>query len=246
MSPDQLLPLVREAVAQGLASQFWMLIVIAICSSAIGAFFGAYLKKKGELTAIDEQFRKSMLQLQEQTRAIESIKAEFSADLTQSTEAIRAGLTKELEIFKIGLQDRLKRESEFVTFRYTKTFAAFEEISNLPSINYGYLRRDGERFVQDRDLFRKVAEQVTERYGIVKEIYERVRPLMDQSLFDGVDRSIAEAERQSDLLTQSLYQNSDFPAGVDAVTFLEAKKDAVQIIKSSLARQVAAITASAA
>ncbi len=160
MTPDQLLPLVRESVAQGLASELWILIVIAICASATGAFFGAYLKKKGELTAIDEQFRESMIQLQEQTRAIEAMKAEFSANLIQSAEAIKVTLAKELEIFKIGLQDRLKRESEFVTFRYTRTFAGFEEISRLPSVDYTYLRRDGYRFVQDKDLFKRVVEQV--------------------------------------------------------------------------------------
>lgn len=243
---DQLFDLVREAVAQGVASTLWIFIVIAICSSALGGFFGAYLKKKAELAALDEQFRKSLLQLQEQTAAIERIKAEIAEKLTQSTETIKVGLTKELEIFRIGLQDRLKRESEMVAFRYTKTFAAFEEISKLPSINYTYLRRDGDSFVQDKELFMNVVEQVTERYGVVTEIYRRVRPLMEPSLLDGPDICIAEAGRQSDLLTHSLYQNEDFPDGVDVATLLMARQETEQAILSSLARQIAILTAGAA
>ncbi len=69
---------------------------------------------------------------------------------------------------------------------------------------------------------------------------------MDNSLLDAADGSVAEVERQSSLMTQSLYQNSDLPDGVNFVTLLEAKQCAVQEIKISLARQVATLTASAA
>ena len=95
MSQDQLFVLVREAVAQGLASGLWLFVVGAVCASAIGAFAGAYLKKKAELVALDEQFQVTLRQLQEQTRVLEGIKAEVAKDLATSVESIKGSLAKD-------------------------------------------------------------------------------------------------------------------------------------------------------
>lgn len=243
MSQDQLSVLVREAVAQGLASGLWLFVVGTVCASAIGAFAGAYLKKKAELVALDEQFQVTLRQLQEQTRVLEGIKAEVAKDLATSVESIKGSLAKDLEKFKIELQDRLKRQTETLAFRYTKTFTAFEEIGKLPAIDYTYLRRDGERFVEDTQLFGRVVEQATARYDQVREIYERVRPLIDATLLEDTERKIEEAERQSNLLTQALYTNSELPEGIDVVTLLFARREAEESIRIQLSHQVAALTA---
>jgi hypothetical protein len=245
MSQDQLLALVREAVEQGLASGLWLFVVGTICASAIGAFAGSYLKKKAELAALDEQFQTALLQLQQQTRAIEGIKAEVGKDFAESVESIKASLARDLEAFKIGLQDQLKRQSEILAFRYTRIFSALEEIGRLPATDYTYLRRDNGRFVQDKQLFGKVVEQATTRYGKVREIFERIRPLVDAALLDEADRKIEEAERQSNLLTQALYTNSDLPEGIDVVTLLTARRESEESICTLLSRQVAVLTVAA-
>jgi hypothetical protein len=245
MSQDQLLVVIREAVAEGLGSGLWLFVVGAICASAIGAFGGAYLRKKAELAAMDEQFQTALRQLELQTRAIEGIKAEIAKDFAQSIETIKVSLARELESFKIGLQDQLKRQSEILAFRYTKTYLALEEIGKLPAVDYTFLRRDGDRFVQDKQLFGRVVEQATARYGQVRDIYERIRPLVDTSLIDEADRHIAEAERQSNLMTQALHANSELPHGIDVVTLLAARRESEESIRRLLSRQIAALTAAA-
>ena len=73
MTPEQLRSLAEMIVNQmGLASWAWALITI-ICS-AIGGYFGAYLKKRAENRAIKDDFTEIKQRLQETTQATEEIK----------------------------------------------------------------------------------------------------------------------------------------------------------------------------
>jgi len=76
-----LLALIEKAVREGIASQLWLIIVVAVVGSGLGAFLGAYLKKKAEHTAVRENFAEALRQLQEQTKVAEGIKSGFSEEL---------------------------------------------------------------------------------------------------------------------------------------------------------------------
>lgn len=55
---------------------WWSYLLIALFSIA-GGYIGAYLSKKGELKAINEEYENILLQIKEQTRETESIKTHF-------------------------------------------------------------------------------------------------------------------------------------------------------------------------
>jgi hypothetical protein len=136
----------------------------------------------------------------------------------------------------------MKRESELTTFRYVKIYTAIEEISSLPDVDYTYIKRDGDKFVQDKELFKNVVQQTTKRYGSVMKIFKRVKPLMDESFLTSVASAIAEEVRQSSALTQALYTNQPLPKGVDTVTLTEARQKVEAEITESLGHQVSSLT----
>ena len=76
-----LLALLEKAVRDGIASQLWVIFVVAVLGAGLGAFFAAYLKKKGEDVALRENFALALRQLQEQTTLTEGIKSGFSGEL---------------------------------------------------------------------------------------------------------------------------------------------------------------------
>ena len=55
---------------------WWSYLLIALFSIA-GGYIGAYLSKKGELKAINEEYENILLQIKEQTQETESIKTHF-------------------------------------------------------------------------------------------------------------------------------------------------------------------------
>lgn len=136
-----------------------------------------------------------------------------------------------------------KRKAELETYRYTNIFDAIKEINSLPSISYNYLRMDENGyFVQDRNLFKQVVENTSERYSIIKNVYERIEPLIEPELKADLESALSEAERQSNLLTESLYTNAPLPEGVDVVTLMEARNSAVSLIKEIMKLQVSKLT----
>ncbi|HEU0050104.1 MAG TPA: hypothetical protein VFQ43_21115 [Nitrososphaera sp.] len=75
--------LVEQAVADGLASEKWLMLLISLVAAGIGAFFGSYLNKLGEYRAATEHFDELLRQLKIQTKATEEIKGEIAAENTR-------------------------------------------------------------------------------------------------------------------------------------------------------------------
>ena len=139
--------------------------------------------------------------------------------------------------------ENIKRQAELETYRYTNIYDAIKEINSLPSIDYNYLRKDESgKMVQDKELFRQVVENTTERYSKIKSIYDRVRPLLDSGLTTDVTNAISEEQRQSNLLTESVYTNSPLPEGVDVVSLMQARQKAETEIKKVMQSQVSKLT----
>lgn len=139
--------------------------------------------------------------------------------------------------------ESFKRKSELSTYKYTNIFEAIKEINLLPSISYNYLRKDEDgRIVQDKELFGKVVEQAAERYSKVKDIYERITPLIQSNLTTEVDRAVIEAESQSNLLTEFLYTNKPLPEGIDVSTLMQARQKAEYEISGVMKKQISILT----
>jgi hypothetical protein len=71
-----------------------VMIIFSLVSAAIGAYFGAYLKKKGENAAVREEFAEIKDQLRETTLATEQIRRSLTTELWLAQEKWK--LRKEL------------------------------------------------------------------------------------------------------------------------------------------------------
>jgi hypothetical protein len=139
----------------------------------------------------------------------------------------------------------LKRRTGLDAYRYTNIFEGIKEINSFPAVNYNYLKRNETgSMVQDKELFRRVVEQTTERYSKIISVYDRISPLIDAELLSEISTAIHRSEAQSNLLTESLYANTPLPEGVDVVTLMQARQNAEREILESMKRQVAKLTAS--
>jgi heme exporter protein D len=141
--------------------------------------------------------------------------------------------------------ENLKRESELKTYRYTNIFESLKELNNLPDMDYTYLKPDEHgNLIQDKELFGQVVSKAAERYSAVKKIYERTKPIINENFILEVIPAIEEAEKQSNILTKSLYQNRPLPEGVNVVTLMQARQYAETEIKRIMENQVSLLTKS--
>ena len=56
---------------------YWLILILPFIASAIGAYAGSYLKKKGEFRAIDENIESLKKQLKDTTKITEGIRSEL-------------------------------------------------------------------------------------------------------------------------------------------------------------------------
>jgi hypothetical protein len=59
--------------------------------------------------------------------------------------------------------------------------------------------------VPDRELFKQVVTQATERHSAVSNLLARVRPLLDEKFALEIESAFLEAERQSNVITEAIY-----------------------------------------
>lgn len=90
MDPE-LLKLLQQAIRDGISAASWMVMVLTLAAAGIGAFLGAYLKKRGENLATKEDFGDLLQQIKAQTQATEEIKAEVQRDLNTFSDTLERG-----------------------------------------------------------------------------------------------------------------------------------------------------------
>lgn len=101
--------LIEQAVREGLLSYTWLLLVITLIGAGIGAFFGSYLKKKGEHRALQEDFDEVLRQVRAQAKTTEDVKADVTKELSQFTQRME----RRSEFEQHLLMERYKLISEF-------------------------------------------------------------------------------------------------------------------------------------
>ena len=95
---DQIAQLVAKALARDQAWHDWVLATSAVVVGAIGAFAGAFLGKKAEHAAYNQNFERQLGQIKQQTEAVEKITRRFEGELEVLKDLIatHSALGKEL------------------------------------------------------------------------------------------------------------------------------------------------------
>jgi len=81
MSAAELEPLLRRVLGEGIQlppAIYLLLVVVSLLGGTVGAFFGAYSRKRGENLATKADFESLLQQLRRQTEETERIKSEIA------------------------------------------------------------------------------------------------------------------------------------------------------------------------
>lgn len=109
----ELLKLVQQAIRDGITANSWMLFLTVLAAAGVGAFFGAYLKKKAENRAVMEDFRQSLEQMKAQTKATEEIKGVVLQNVATFTHALQQEREFRVEQLRSQLRERENRFANF-------------------------------------------------------------------------------------------------------------------------------------
>lgn len=100
----KIIELIETSVREGILSSSWIMLILAIVSAAVGGFFGAYLKRKGEDVAIKQNFSNVLEQLKAQKELTESIRYKFEVQL-KTMEALQAQHIFVRELYSEGIKE---------------------------------------------------------------------------------------------------------------------------------------------
>jgi len=81
MSPAELELLLRKILGEGIqlhASVYLLFVAISVIGAGVGAYGGAYLKRRAENLATKSDFHSLLAQLRSQTREVEEIRSEIA------------------------------------------------------------------------------------------------------------------------------------------------------------------------
>lgn len=246
MEPDKLVTLIQQAIREGITSSLWILILGALLAASIGALFGSYFKKKGEDIATNEQFKNTLRQAFEQTTIVEQVKANISKASQESLESFKGSLSRELEMLKAGMQDELKRNSDIFSFRYSKIYAAIEDILKLapiklPSSGSFDFHSEEVRQETNQRLFNESISVLGDRFNEVESIYNRVAPLVDLDLKKQIEEIVREENRQTRIIIAHIH-GGEALGDVDVRTISSVRLNAITTIPEIFAKQLERLT----
>jgi len=136
MTDDLVQKIAEEILNQGVWGnyKFYLLVMgVSLASACLGAYFSAYLKRKGENYATKEDFAEILHQLKDTTTLTESIKSDISARSAEGS-AIRTLMRQKMEaLFEKTLELELWMEQSRST--------AIE--GKLPDVNSSPIARIG-------------------------------------------------------------------------------------------------------
>lgn len=150
---SELIKLVELTVSEKLTSVTLILIVIGVAASGLGAFFGAYLKRKGDHVAKKEDFELILAQLKNQTHLTEQIKAEVQRDLNAFSDTLVRN--RDELIFK---RERITVHLNFVLESYVEMYRIAQLI---PLRLWIYANKD----LEVEADFRKALSQLRAHFG---------------------------------------------------------------------------------
>lgn len=138
--------------------------------------------------------------------------------------------------------EKLKHDAELTSFRYTKVYEAIQSMTKLPAVDYSiFIEREGKP-AQDPEKLKGVVSVASERYEDVKNIFEQVRPLIDEAELSEASQAIDVSEKQNNLLTEALCTGQAFPPDVNVVSLMQARQRAEAAISTAMSKQLRALT----
>jgi hypothetical protein len=138
--------------------------------------------------------------------------------------------------------EEMRVSSDINAFRYTKIYSALEEIQNLPSIDYTYLKEVDGELVQDEEMLKKVVGKASDRYYNIHNLYLKVKPLINTTLLMDLETKLLEEKRQSEMLIEWLYNRRPNHHEIDVMKLLELRRNIEEMLKEVLVSQVTVLT----
>ena len=106
--------------------------------------------------------------------------------------------------------EKLKNNNDINTFRYTKLFELNEKLNNLQDIDYTMLKKDDSgNLIQDKDKTAEVFGESTNRFSDFKKIFQKARPLFNETVIVKIDKLIADEQHESNIIIKKLYQQGE-------------------------------------
>lgn len=104
-------------------------------------------------------------------------------------------------VFNVLWANKLRRNSDIQVFRYTKLYELSNEIYSIKAMNY------------DLSDMQNLANQSSERHGLVMNIYSRAAPLLrNGSHKNKADSLLNNTEELSNRLVNMLYEKKTIPS----------------------------------
>ena len=121
--------------------------------------------------------------------------------------------------------EELKNDNSINTFRYTKLFELNVELNNLPDIDYTFLEKKNGQLVQSKEKLARVVGNSTNRFSEFVKIYNKSKPLFDESIITELQELINDEKAESNKIVKALYngENSEISNLMKLRTNLEEK-----------------------
>jgi hypothetical protein len=121
--------------------------------------------------------------------------------------------------------EELKNDNSINSFRYTKLFELNAELNSLPEIDYTILEKKNGKLVQSENKKTKVVGESTNRFSMFVKIYNKAKPLFDESIISELKDLISNEKAESNEIVKALYTggNSDISKLMTIRTELEEK-----------------------
>jgi len=167
MSPVELELLIRKVIGEGLQlhpTDYLLIVTISLIAGGVGAYLGAYLKRRGENLATKED-------IGEITKHIESVRHEY----TERLEHLKAGLFSKLHIHQV----RYEKEFAILLTISEKVVELRDASLNLrPSTAYEQLGANEDEIKRERLKHYHAAAR-----SLYKE-YEAKRPFFPEEIYE--------------------------------------------------------------
>lgn len=107
--------------------------------------------------------------------------------------------------------EEFKNDNSINTFRYTKLFELNVELNSLPDIDYTLQENKNGKLVYCKEKVAKVVGESTNRFSMFVKIYNKAKPLFDESIITELQKLINDEKIESNKIVKALYlgENSD-------------------------------------
>jgi hypothetical protein len=170
--------------------------LLALLSAGVGAFLGAYLKRKGQHLATKEDFDQLLKQIKAQTQATEDIKGEIQRELNSFSDVLERG--RELAGFR---RERIAKHLDQVLDAYVDIYAVAQLV---PLRKWLYSNTD----LETEARFRSALSRLRAHFGALVGL--GVIPDPDSREFYDKDWRVLRSWDQ--VLSQAAYRTPEFRA----------------------------------